>query len=83
MELEPQEKFVAHFSNSVSKVKKHFFSKTNQSILINQSIKMTLLNMAALEDDAFHTKDLMKDTANLLETEHSGNYNVFYVSVKF
>ena len=37
---------------------------------------MTLLNMAALDDDAFHTKDLMKDTANLLEAENSGNYNV-------
>ena len=35
---------------------------------------MTLLNMAALEDDTFHNKDLMKDTANLLETENSGNY---------
>lgn len=28
---------------------------------------MTLLNMSALEDDAFHSKELMKDTANLLE----------------
>lgn len=34
---------------------------------------MTLLNMAALEDDAFNPKDLMKDTANLLNTEHTGN----------
>ena len=39
---------------------------------------MTLLNMAALDDDAFHTKDLMKDTANLLEAENSGNYNVYF-----
>ena len=34
--------------------------------------------MAALDDDAFHTKDLMKDTANLLEAENSGNYNVYF-----